>query len=113
MRTAVTIATLHKGGARLLSGPDIPLGEQRRRFKEFIRGGRAHPEFSAVELYTSGGTGAMRRRLVHPDTAAALAASNVPDPDEGAEEVDPENPAPPAPPAPEPAKAKAPTKAAK
>lgn len=96
MRTAITIATLHAGGFRVLATPDKSVNQQRREFKEFLRGGRAHPEFSAVEIYTSGGSGSIRKRLAHPDRVSQIAAANVPPAPDEAEGFDPATP--PAPP---------------
>jgi hypothetical protein len=56
MRTAITLGYPHDGGTVVLvSGTEVPIRKQRDALKEVIRGGKFHPEYSAIEIWESDG----------------------------------------------------------
>ena len=55
MRQAITLFVAHgEAHLRVLSDGSVPIEEQRQAFKA-LKAKREHPEFSRIELWTSGG----------------------------------------------------------
>lgn len=54
MRTAITLARKHgEEKPSVLTGPEVPIDQQIAAIKGIAGGGREHPEFAEVELWTS------------------------------------------------------------
>lgn len=78
MRTAITLGYEHGSGrAVLVSGPDIPITQQRETLKAIA--GKAHALFSQIEVWDSSGL-TKWRRFEHPDAKPAPAVAPVESP---------------------------------
>lgn len=107
MRTAITLATPHDGPTVFLSGPSVPIQQQKDEIKR-LKGLREHAEYAEVELWDSGSGIVSKVKFDKPKAATPPAPpANTPPPEDKKEE-DPADskeeepktpPAPPAPPA--------------
>jgi len=90
MRTALITARKHGQKALgVISGPDVPIAEQREKFKAFARAPH-HPDFEEVQLWESD-TGIVKRLKRVPTgvfeaktAASAVAASAAAEPEPAA-----------------------------
>lgn len=77
MRTAVTLTKrVGKDSFDLSKGPNVPIQEHLRGFKEFARM-NAHPTLAAVEVWTSDG-GLVRSRTFRAESANQPPAKSEP-----------------------------------
>jgi hypothetical protein len=77
MRTAIIIGRKHgQKSLVLVSGPEVPIVEQKELFKDFQRDS-VHDDFEYVELWTSDAGCVKDRKLISPKVAAAKAKAEA------------------------------------
>ena len=81
MRTAITLATPHDGATVFLSGPSVPIQQQKDEIKK-LKALREHAEYAEVQLWESGSGIAQKVKFQKPKAAtpAAPATEEPPTP---------------------------------
>lgn len=80
MRTAITLATPHDGPTVFLSGPSVPIQQQKDEIKR-LKGLREHAEYAEVQLWDSGSGIVSKVRFDKPKAATPPAPEPAPTPE--------------------------------